>query len=116
MAADNLRRLVAELRAAEMELSGSTARLRRDGAPVEALESHCAVLRRIAAEMDSHAHVLAKIQVTLGDRMNNLLMSIGIASDLLTGDDVRELRERLRAAVDNGRIAVSQIRKALDDI
>jgi hypothetical protein len=55
----------------------------------------------------------------LSDRMNNLLMAIKTASDLLrNGEDgtAAAVRERLDATVENGRESVKKLREALGDL
>jgi hypothetical protein len=62
---------------------------------------------------------LDALHEALGDRINNLLMAIRTASDLLRngdGDDVAGIRERLDASVETGRASVKKLRDALDDV
>jgi len=53
----------------------------------------------------------------LADRMNNLLMAIRTASDLLRHpdpDDIAHVRERLDATVETGRQAVKRLQDTLE--
>lgn len=69
----------------------------------------------VAAIRDREEHLDA-LHDALADRMNNLLMAIKTASDLLRGgesDNRAAVRERLDATVDNGRESLKKLREAL---
>ncbi|HJQ35998.1 MAG TPA: histidine kinase [Thermoanaerobaculia bacterium] len=79
------------------------------------VEKRLAQMVAAVRERDQHVDVLHD---ALADRMNNLLMAIKTASDLLrNGEDHTALvRERLDATVENGRESVKKLRDALGNL
>ena len=79
------------------------------------VEKRLAQMVAAVRERDQHVDALHD---ALADRMNNLLMAIKTASDLLrNGDDHNALvRERLDATVENGRESVKKLREALGNL
>jgi hypothetical protein len=116
--AQKLRTLAANLRAAELSVATSVARLRNEGerTAIDALDAHCADLRRMASEVEQHARTITAIDMVVADRLNNFLMAILTASERLRDQGVADIREQLRITVDHGRAAVAHIRKSLADM
>src|SRR5215212_2557886 len=73
-------------------------------------------LEQLVSAVRAREQNLDALRDALADRMNNLLMAIRTASDLLRGgddDSTAAVRERLDATVDNGREALKKLREAL---
>ena len=61
---------------------------------------------------------LDTLRDALADRMNNLLMSIKTASDLLRNEngETAQVRDRLEASVENGRKSVKQLSDSVTNL
>jgi len=76
-------------------------------------------LNLMVATLREREQQLDALHEAIADRMNNLLMSIRTASDLLrNGDDeaTSPVRDRLDSSVENGRQAVKRLREALSNM
>jgi hypothetical protein len=93
-----------------------------DGLPEEARFVIVEVKRRLeilVTEMRNREQQLDELHDALADRMNNLLMAIKTASDLLRGEDndaASHVRERLDSSVENGRQSVKRLRDSLTNL
>jgi len=75
-------------------------------------------LGMLVARVRDHDAGLDSLREAISDRMNNLLMAIKTASDLLRGEEgetAAAVRERLDATVESGRQSVKRLRDAVDD-
>jgi hypothetical protein len=73
-------------------------------------------LKVLIAQLREREQQLDGLHEALADRMNNLLMAIKTASDILRGEDGEDMatvRERLDGTVENGRQSVKKLRDAL---
>jgi len=73
----------------------------------------------LVEELRHREEQLDELHDALADRMNNLLMAIKMASDLLRGDDnesVSHVRERIDVTVENGRQSVKRLRDSLSNL
>jgi len=73
----------------------------------------------LVEEVRNRDQQLDALHEALADRMNNLLMAIKTASDLLRGDQhesVSQARERIDATVENGRHSVKRLRESLSNL
>ena len=75
-------------------------------------------LKLMVATLREREEQLDNLHDAIADRINNLLMSVRMCSDLLrSGNGLASgVRERLDTAVDNGRQSVKQLREALDNM
>ena len=73
----------------------------------------------LVEELRNREQQLSELHETLADRMNNLLMSIKTASDMLrngNGESAAHVRERLDTSVENGRQSVKRLRDSLTNL
>jgi len=115
---ERLRHIASTLRTINVHLATSVAALRThgdEGTPeVLELQSAGERLAQLAFDLDAHADGIDVVDRTVADRMNNFLMSVQTASDLLRGNGEQpDVRNHLRLTVEQGRSTVSDIRRAL---
>lgn len=104
---ERLRSIASGLRAMNVNLACSA----EDSAALQQARER---LAELAAEIDQHAEAVVVVDRTVADRMNNFLMSVQTACDLLRGSNVSsDVCQHLRLTVEHGRVAVSDIRRAL---
>lgn len=78
-------------------------------------------LATLVAEIRERESELDHLREALADRMNNLLMAIQTASDLLrtsaeNGNTTTRVRDQLDAAVHSGRESLKQLRETLTNL
>ena len=75
-------------------------------------------LKVMVATLREREEQLDNLHDAIADRINNLLMSIRMCSDLLRSENgtTENVRERLDTAIDHGRQSVKQLREALGNM
>lgn len=76
-------------------------------------------LETLVTEIRQREEKLDHLSDALADRMNNLLMAIKTASDLLRSPSEEagtQVREQLEATVETGRQAVKRLREVITDL
>src|SRR5689334_2206949 len=78
----------------------------------EALQRACERLAELAAEIEEQAEAVIVVDRTVADRMNNFLMAVQTACDLLRNENgSSDVCHHLRQTVERGRSAVTDIRR-----
>jgi len=114
-----LRSIASVLRAMNAHLAYSADSLRTSGEAEssDAIRRACERLAELAAAIEEQAEAVVVADRTVADRMNNFLMSVQTAYDLLRNENgSSDVCHHLRQTVERGRSAVTDIRRVLSAI